>query len=136
MKTLLVAMMLMAPVAPAVAQQAQTSTVAGDETRLQQRALEARSASEHAAVARQFRQRAEALTAEADRLDAEFQRQRKGASHPIFSKWPALDPGRTAARAERLRAVNVREAAYQASRSAARHHALAIESGFATTATD
>ena len=136
MKVFIVALLLLMPAARGdAAQQLSASEMSADDTRLQQRAVEARSAAEHADVARMFRERAEALTIEAERLEASFRRTR-GVTSPMASKWPALDPGASTNRADRRRALQLREAAAQAARTATRHHALAIERGFGAVATD
>lgn len=97
-------------------------------TDLNQQARLARTATEHATVARQFRQRADSLSQELDAVDADL---KKAAGQPrtgMRYKWPALDPDPSASL--RQKAMELRRAHAEAQRAAAHHTQLAVEQGF------
>ena len=89
---------------------------------IEQLAKKANTSDEHAAVAKQYRARAEMLEDEADKLEREV-RQRKSATNPVAVKWPAMANGGVAKK-ERL-AMQARRAAQECNQLAAYHQRLA-----------
>jgi hypothetical protein len=88
-------------------------------------AKDARTAEEHATVAKQYRLRGEWHEKEAVKHE---QKVRAMSNSPIAQKWPAMAPKR--AGQERHLAVEARRASQEAFRLAERHTQLAVEAGF------
>jgi hypothetical protein len=105
-----------------------------DQGNLDEVARRARTASDHADVARRYREQSEALMAQAAELDHAARTERPQARSPLAYKWPALDGGSSQMRERQHRVAQSQQAALAASRAAAYHHALAVEKGLATTA--
>ncbi|MDZ7636690.1 MAG: hypothetical protein U5J83_00280 [Bryobacterales bacterium] len=88
----------------------------------------ARSASEHAAVAKAYRLRAEEFAETAERLEAEVAKKQTGPKVGMSSKWPAMS--RNSAQREKQQAIAARRAARESQEMAALHTQLAVEAGF------
>jgi hypothetical protein len=85
-------------------------------------AKEAETATEHAAVAKQFRLRAEALEKKAKEHEAQA---KNLASSPMAVKWPGMMP--KALQREKQAAIEARRAAQESYQIADRHLRLAVE---------
>lgn len=96
--------------------------------KLEQMAKAAKSASDHAAVAKQYRLRAEAFEAKAEKHESEAHSMRNSASIGIAAKWPAM--AQKSVQKERQKAMQARRAASEAYELADRHSRLAVEAGF------
>lgn len=95
---------------------------------LQARSSEAATAMEHAALARDFRQRAEQLEAELAAHEAQGRRLLRSAG-PMAHKWPSMVPGLQRAQD---RATAARRAVQESRVLAARHLQMAVEAQVAT----
>ncbi len=104
------------------------AVAAASDAPLHEQARRARTATDHATVARQFRMRAEALSQELSVIDAELQKTPRGPRSGLRYKWPALDPLPGASL--RQRAMELRRAEAESRRAAAHHTQLAVERGF------
>ena len=120
--------------APAWGQTNGNVTRVGETHSLEALARDARTATDHASVAKQYRERSEALHQEATRLEQELRKLPAQARSSMASKWPAMDLGDRKAANLRTEALNARQAAHEASLTATRHHQLAVEKGFAANA--
>lgn len=95
---------------------------------LHEQARRARTAAEHASVARQFRLRADALAQDLAAVDAELKEVPREPRNSLRYKWPAL--GQPGGATLRQRAMDLRRARVEAQRAAAHHTQLAVEHGF------
>jgi hypothetical protein len=100
---------------------------------LQVLARDARTAADHADVARQFRQRAERLTVTADQIEARAREHRQTTSQ-LDAKWPASGMSDRHVANLRNEATSARQDAHDARVAATRHYGLAIEQAFMTAA--
>jgi hypothetical protein len=96
-------------------------------------ARSARTAADHADVARQYRERAESLSKDAAKLDQQLQKLATRPQPQMAGKWPAMYGNRDSQHASNLRreALAAKQAAHEATVAAERHYQLAIEQGFA-----
>jgi hypothetical protein len=92
----------------------------------------ARTATDHASVAKAYRLRAEAFTEMAEKHEAEVAKKQNGPQIGMASKWPAMS--RNSAQREKQKAIDARRAARESEQLAAYHTQLAVEAGFAGTA--
>jgi hypothetical protein len=92
----------------------------------------ARSASDHAEVAKAYRLRAEAFTEMAEKYEAEVAKKQNGPQIGMAAKWPSMS--RNSAQREKQKAIEARRAARQSEQLAALHTQLAVEAGFAGSA--
>jgi hypothetical protein len=96
-----------------------------DEKKLEVMAKEAKSAADHARVAKQYRLRAEAFELKAIEYDAIAGKEAKRTPLGAEVKWPAM--GRNTGKQARDKAVQARRAAAENYELAARHAALSVE---------
>lgn len=108
---------LLALAAPSFAQ-------SSEQAQLMARSREARTVSEHADLARQFRLQAESLDAKAAEREAVAARQARQAPS-IVHKWPSMAPG--SLNQVKQQAVEARRAAQESRSLAERHLRLAVE---------
>jgi hypothetical protein len=96
----------------------------------------ARTAADHAEVAKQYRQRAESLTQEAAKLDQELKKFANRPQPQMAGKWPAMYGNNNSKHATNLRteAMAAKQAAHEATLAAERHYQLAVEQGFSRNA--
>ena len=97
--------------------------------KLEKLAAKASTPAEHATVAKQYRLRAEALDATAEKHEAEARKLSNGPANPMAAKWPAM-AGRSA-QTERQLAVQARRAAQECYARADHHLRLAVEAQLA-----
>lgn len=116
---------LVALAAPAFAQ-------SDDQARLMARSREARTVSEHADLARQFRLQAESFDAKAAEREAAARRQARQ-TPAIVHKWPAMATG--SLNQVKQQALEARRAAQESRSLADRHLRLAVEAQSASADT-
>lgn len=99
---------------------------------LSAQARDARSAADHADVAKQYRLRAESMTHEAAKLDEQLRKLSSRPQPSIAGKWPEMYGNRNSRHATNLRseALAAKRAAHEATLAAERHYQLAVEQGF------
>lgn len=88
----------------------------------------ARTASEHVAVAKAYRLRAESFAEMAEKYETEVAK-KNGPKIGMESKWPAMS--RNASQREKQKAIDARRSARECEQLAAYHTQLAVEAGFA-----
>lgn len=89
----------------------------------------ARTAADHAAVAKAYRLRAESFAEMAEKYEAEVAKKNNGPKIGMESKWPAMS--RNASQREKQKAISARRSARECEQLAAYHTQLAVEAGFA-----
>lgn len=92
----------------------------------------ARTATDHASVAKAYRLRAESFTEMAEKYETEVAKKQNGPQIGMAAKWPAMS--RNSVQREKQKAIDARRAARESEQLAAYHTQLAVEAGFAGTA--
>ena len=111
--------MLLAAAAPSMAAEKM------DSEKLQAMAVSARTASEHATVAKHYRVAAESFEAQAAKHEAEANRLKTQPKLGLASKWPSMVP--KTEEKERTLAMQARRAAQENLELADRHYRLSID---------